>query len=93
MVVFGAYSTWTYDMPLEPQPIIDSHLNETSGINLSTDLELQGNLLAIPDLDYCAYPPFMCAFALLIISWTLVPVILVLMCFCGLCAAVTMCAS
>ena len=36
---------------------------------------------------YCAYPPYMCAFVLLILSWTLVPVIICALCWC-MCAGV-----
>jgi len=49
------------------------------------------------NLNYCAYEPMMYAFVILIIKWVLIPVLMVLICFCGClcgccCAACAVCA-
>jgi len=56
IVVFSAYSNWTYDV-------------EKAGLP-----------------DYCAKPPFDCAFVLLIINWVALPIMLVCLC-CTMCCA------
>jgi len=90
IVVFQAYSKWTYvltDIPLDD--------GKTDVLN-NNDTDVQNYCVlnpndCIPNPNYCAYTPFITAFVLLIIEWTWIPALICVGVVCPFCAVFWAC--